>query len=220
VTEGKSKLKNCLLWFQTLCSGPELPTEMSKESQAKAGSPLSIQQMRKELEQVTEEKEQSEKKAAEYLDRLQRLQADMENFQKIAKRQVDAVTKQASERLLVKLLPVLDALEQAGKLSQSGDSMPTDEIGVGLKMLHQQLAEVLFAEGLEEIPSVGGLLDTERHEVVGYLEADDKPENTVVEEVRKGYFLNGKVIRPSLVVVAKARRSEAEPESETGGDSN
>jgi molecular chaperone GrpE len=193
---------------------------MSKESQAKAGNPPSIQQMRKELEQVTEEREQSEKKAAEYLDRLQRLQADMENFQKIAKRQVDAVTKQASERLLVKLLPVLDALEQAGKLSQSGDSMPTDEIGVGLKMLNQQLAEVLFAEGLEEIPTVGGLLDTERHEVVGYLETDDKPENTVVDEVRKGYFLNGKVIRPSLVIVVKARRPEAEPESETGGDSN
>jgi molecular chaperone GrpE len=176
--------------------------------------------MRKELEQVTEEKEQSEKKAADYLDRLQRLQADMENLQKIAKRQVDTITKQASERLLVKLLPVLDALEQAEKLTQSGDSMPTDEIGVGLKMLHQQLAEVLFAEGLEEIPTVGSLLDTERHEVVGYLETDDKPENTVVEEVRKGYFLNGKVIRPSLVIVTKAKRPEAEPEGEAGGDSD
>jgi molecular chaperone GrpE len=176
--------------------------------------------MRKELEQVTEEKEQSEKKAADYLERLQRLQADMENLQKITKRQVDTVTKQASERLLVNLLPVLDALEQAGKLTQFGDSMPTDEIGVGLKMLHQQFAEVLFAEGLEEIPAVGGLLDTERHEVVGYLETDDRPENTVVEEVRKGFFLNGKVIRPSLVIVTKAKRPEARPEGETEGDSN
>jgi molecular chaperone GrpE len=193
---------------------------MSKESEAKAGKTPSLQQMRKELEQATEEKEQSEKKAAEYLDRLQRLQADMENLQKIAKRQVDTVTKQASERLLVKLLPVLDALEQAGKLTQSRDSMPTDEIGVGLKMLHQQLAEVLFAEGLEEIPTVGGPLDTERHEVVSYLETDDRPENTVVEEVRKGYFLNGKVIRPSLVIVAKARRPEAETEREAEGESN
>jgi molecular chaperone GrpE len=67
---------------------------------------------------------------------------------------------------------------------------------------------------------VGGLLDTERHEVVGYLETDDRPENTVVEEVRKGYFLNGKVIRPSLVIVTKAKRPEARPEGETEGDSN
>jgi len=197
-----------------------LPTELSKESQAQAGKNPSVQQMRKELEQVTEEKEQSEKKAADYFERLQRLQADMENLQKITKRQADTAIKQASERLLVHLLPVLDALEQAGKLAKSGDSMPTDEIGVGLRMLHQQLAEVLFAEGLEEIPTVGGLLDTERHEVVGYLETDDKPENTVVEEVRKGYFLNGKVIRPSLVIVTKAKRPEVRPEGEAEGDSD
>ena len=197
-----------------------MPTEPSKEPIAKAEKSFSIQQVRKDLEEVTKQKEQSEKKAADYLDRLQRLQADMENLQKIAKRQVDTVTKQASERLLVKLLPVLDALQQAGKLAQSGDSMPTDEIGVGLKMLRQQLAEVLFAEGLEEIPTVGGPLDPDRHEVVGYLETDDRPENIVVEEVRKGYFLNGKVIRPSLVIVTKAKRPEASPEGETEEDSN
>ena len=197
-----------------------MPTEPTKESQAKAEKIPSVQQIRKELDQVIEEKKQSEKKAADYLDRLQRLQADMENLQKITKRQVDTVTKQASERLLVSLLPVLDTLEQAGKLTQSGDSMPTDEIGVGLRMLHQQLAEVLYAEGLEEIPTVGGLLDTERHEVVGYLETDDRPENTIVEEVRKGYFLNGKVIRPSLVIVTKAKRPEVRPEGEAEGDSS
>lgn len=197
-----------------------MPTEPSKEPIAKAEKSFSIQQVRKDLEEVTKQKEQSEKKAADYLDRLQRLQADMENLQKIAKRQVDTVTKQASERLLVKLLPVLDALQQAGKLAQSGDSMPTDEIGVGLKMLRQQLAEVLFAEGLEEIPTVGGPLDPDRHEVVGYLETDDRPENIVVEEVRKGYFLNGKVIRPSLVIVTKAKRPEASPEGESEEDSN
>lgn len=197
-----------------------MPTEPSKEPIAKAEKSFSIQQVRKDLEEVTKQKEQSEKKAADYLDRLQRLQADMENLQKIAKRQVDTVTKQASERLLVKLLPVLDALQQAGKLAQSGDSMPTDEIGVGLKMLRQQLAEVLFAEGLEEIPTVGGPLDPDRHEVVGYLETDDRPENIVVEEVRKGYFLNGKAIRPSLVIVTKAKRPEASPEGESEEDSN
>jgi len=197
-----------------------LPTEPSKEPIVKAEKSSSIQQVRKDLEEVTKQKEQSERKAADYLDRLQRLHADMENLQKITKRQVDTVTRQASERLLVNLLPVLDALQQAGKLAQSGDSMPTDEVGVGLKMLRQQLAEVLFAEGLEEIPTEGDPLDPDRHEVVGYLETDDKPENIVVEEVRKGYFLNGKVIRPSLVIVTKAKRPEARPEEETEGDSN
>ena len=178
--------------------------------------------MRRQLDEVTKQKEESDKKAADYLDRLQRLQADMENLQKITKRQLDTVTKQASERLLVNLLPVLDALQQAGKLTKSSDSMPTDEIGVGLRMLYQQLADILFAEGLEEIPTIGHSLDLGQHEVVGYSETDDKPENTVLEEVRKGYTLNGKVIRPSLVIVSKAKGSEvgAEPEEEVGEDSN
>lgn len=196
-----------------------MPTDPTKEPQAKAGNPSSIQQIRNQLDEVTKEKEESEKKAAEYLDRLQRLQADMENLQKITKRQVDTVTKQASERLLVDLLPVLDALQQAATLTRSSNSMPTDEIGVGLKMLYQQLVDVLFAEGLEEIPTVGHPLDPERHEVVGYSETDDKPENTVLEDVRKGYSLNGKVVRPSLVIVSKARRPEVEPEEGAAGDS-
>jgi molecular chaperone GrpE len=94
--------------------------------------------------------------------------------------------------------------------------MRTDEVGVGLKMLYEQLADVLFGEGLEEIPTVGHPLDPDMHEVVGYSETDDKAENTVIEEVRTGYSLNGKVIRPSLVIVSRRRR-EVEPEGEGGG---
>jgi molecular chaperone GrpE len=194
-----------------------LPNEPSKEKQGEDENPSSIKNIRDKLDALTKEKEESEKKAADYLDRLKRLQADMENLQKITKRQVDTVTRQASERLLVNLLPVLDALQHAGKLSKSSDSMRTDEVSVGLKMLYEQLADILFAEGLEEIPTVGHLLDPDRHEVVGYSETDDTPENTVIEEVRKGYSLNGKVIRPSLVIVSRAGRREVEPEEEEGG---
>jgi len=70
-------------------------------------------------------------------------------------------------------------------------------------MLQKQLTEILQSEGLEEIAAVGKQLDPELHEVVGYVESDEKPENIVVDEIRKGYTLNGKVIRPSLVVVSK-----------------
>jgi molecular chaperone GrpE len=75
-------------------------------------------------------------------------------------------------------------------------------------MLLKQLLEVLKGEGLEEIPAVGELLNPERHEVVSSVENNDVPENTIVEEVRRGYLLNGKVIRPSLVVVSKPKRAE------------
>lgn len=193
-----------------------MPTEPDKEPNAKAEKPQSIQQIQKELDEVAKQKEQSERRAAEYLDRLQRLQADMENLEKITKRQLDTVTRQASERLLVKLLPILDALQQAGEIAHSGNSLPPDEIALGLNMLHKQLTEVLYTEGLEEIPTVGRPLDLERHEVVSYMETDDKPENTVVEEVRKGYILNGQVVRPSLVVVSKPKTPKEKPVEETG----
>ncbi len=193
-----------------------MPSDPDKEPNATAEKFQSIQQIRKELDELTRQKEQSDKKAAEYLDQLQRLQADMENLQKITKRQLDTVTKHASERLLVKLLPILDALQQAGKIIHSNDSLPPGEIALGLKMLHKQLTEVLYSEGLEEIQAVGHPLDPELHEVVSYVEADDKPESTVVEEIRKGYVLNGKVIRPSLVVVSKPRTPGETPPEETG----
>ncbi len=188
-----------------------MPANLNEEPKAKTEKPPSIQQLRNELDEAVRQREQNEKKAAEYLDRLQRLQADMENLQKVAKRQLDNVTKQASEKLLVNLLPILDAMQQAENIAHSGNSLPPEEIAVGLGMLRKQLVEILSTEGLEEIPAVGRPLNPELHEVVGYVETDDEPENTIVEEVRKGYLLNGKVIRPSLVVVSKTRTAKDRP---------
>lgn len=192
-----------------------MPIIPRKEPTAKSDKPQSIQEahrqldeIHKQLGEVANQKEQSEKKAADYFSRLQRLQADMENLQKIAQRQVDTATKQASERLLLKLLPILDALQQAGKMAHKSNTLPPGEIAVGLRMLHQQLTEILATEGLKEIPTVGQPMNPGLHEVVGYMETDEKPENTVVEEVRKGYLLNNKVIRPSLVIVSKRKGSE------------
>ena len=175
-----------------------------------------VGELQKQLQDAMLQKAESERKAADYLDRLKRLQADMENIQKITKRQLETVTSQASERLVLKLLPSLDALRQAVKIASSNDSLPRDEIAVGLKMLQEQLVEVLQTEGLEEIPAESESLDPELHEVVSYVETDEKPENTVLEEVRKGYKLNGKVIRPSLVVVSRRPRRLESKEAEDG----
>jgi molecular chaperone GrpE len=171
-------------------------------------------QFQLQLEELERARRDSEKKATEYFERLQRLQADMENLQRITRRQVESITKQASENLMVKLLPILDALGQAGNFAQSGKPVSIQEIGVGLKMLLKQMIDTLRTEGLEEISAVGERLDPEKHEVVGYVETDDAPENSIVEEVRKGYQLNGKVIRPSLVVVSKAKT----PPDAAGGE--
>ncbi len=186
-----------------------------KAQQKPSREPLDFfEQVQLELDELSRAKQESEKKAEEYLDKLRHLQADMENLQKITKRQVEAITKQASESLLQRLLPIVDALEQAGRIAHANKVLPPEEIAVGLNMLLKQLTDVLHAEGLEGILSVGKSFDASRHEAVNYVETDEVPENTVTEEVRKGYMLNGRVIRPSLVVVSRARVShKSEDES-------
>jgi len=172
-----------------------------------------IEQFQAQLEELDHARKDSERKAAEYFDKLQRLQADMENLQKVTNRRIEAVTKQAAEGLVIKLLPIVDALQQASNFAQSNKSLPAEETAVGLSMLQKQLTDVLRSEGLEEIHAVGQTLDPERHEVVSYVETPDK-ENVVVEEVRKGYLLNGKVVRPSLVVVSKQKPTTDPEKSE------
>jgi len=201
--------------FSVICQLPGKRAEKPENPQAE--KPLDfIEQFRSQTDELVRQREESEKKAAEYLERLQRLQADLENLQKMTKRQIEAVTKQASEDLVLKLLPILDALQQATKITHEENSLPPEEISVGLKMLLKQLLEILRDEGLEEIPAVGELLNPERHEVVSSIETDDVPENTIVEEVRMGYLLNGKVIRSSLVVVSKPKPSSGQ-KLEKGG---
>src|SRR5208282_1189809 len=165
-------------------------------------------QVKLQLDELSKAKEESEKKAEEYLDKLRHLQADMDNLQKITKRQVETITKQASENLLQKLLPIIDALQQAGKIAHTNNPLPPEEIAVGLNMLQKQLTDILRGEGLDEIPSTGRPFDPARHEAVNYIETDEVPENTVIEELRTGYTLNGTVIRPSLVVVSRPKTTQ------------
>ena len=164
-----------------------------------------IEQLRMQLGELEKTKQESDKKALEYFEKLQRLQADMDNLQKMTKRQIESVTRDASRDLTKRLLPILDALQQAGKFVHGGKSLSREEIAVGLEMLYKQLMDVLRVEGLEEISALGQPLDPEKHEVANYVERDDASENRVVEEIRKGYLLNGRVLRPAMVVVTRPK---------------
>jgi len=182
--------------------------EPKAEQESKEAPDETILRLQSQLKELDRARQENERKAAEYFDKLQRLQADMENLQKITKRQIESITSQASRDMALKLLPILDALRQAGDFARGHESLPPEEIAVGLDMLHRQLVDVLKGVGVEEISAVGKPLDPEKHEVVNSVERDDAPENTVVEEVRKGYQLNGKVLRTALVVVAKPKPTD------------
>ena len=129
--------------------------------------------------------------AEERLELLMRCQADLDNVLKRAAREREETLKYASEKLICKLLPVLDSLEQAAKHDQ------------GSNVLHMQLLSVLSAEGLAPIEAKGRKFDPYRHEALYQVESEELEEGSVAEEIQKGYLLGDHVIRFSKVAVAR-----------------
>ncbi|MEW6183787.1 MAG: nucleotide exchange factor GrpE [Bacillota bacterium] len=141
----------------------------------------------------------TENKAQEYYQQLLRLRADFENLRRRVNKEREEFLHLAGEALVAALLPVLDDFERA--LKSPGDKI--EDFLAGLEMIHRRLSETLTREGLEVIPTVGDVFDPTRHEAVAFEEAGEGPENTVVEEFRRGYVFRGKVLRPALVKVVR-----------------
>jgi molecular chaperone GrpE len=139
--------------------------------------------------------------AESYLDDLRRLQADFDNYRKRTLREQTAMAASASQALVAKLLPVLDNFELA--VSAAEQSRDFDRMLKGVEMVFGELREVLQGEGLVKIEAEGKPFDPERHEAVVAVEQEDAEPGTVVDIVRTGYELRGKVLRPAMVKVAK-----------------
>jgi molecular chaperone GrpE len=139
--------------------------------------------------------------AEAYLDDLRRLQAEFDNYRKRMLREQTQRMAAASQALVTRLLPVLDNLELA--VSHAEQSRDFDRMLKGVEMIFGELREVLRAEGLVPIEAAGKPFDPERHEAVVAVEQDDAEPGTVVDVVRTGYELQGKVLRPAMVKVAK-----------------
>jgi molecular chaperone GrpE len=139
--------------------------------------------------------------AESYLDDLRRLQAEFDNYRKRMLREQTARIASASQALVARLLPVLDNFELA--VSHAEQSRDFDRMLKGVEMVFGELREVLQAEGLVKIEAEGKPFDPERHEAVVAVEQEDAEPGTVVDVVRTGYELRGKVLRPAMVKVAK-----------------
>jgi molecular chaperone GrpE len=139
--------------------------------------------------------------AESHLDDLRRLQADFDNYRKRTLREQTARAASASQALVARLLPVLDNFELA--VSAAEQSRDFDRMLKGVEMVLGALREVLEGEGLVKIEAEGKPFDPERHEAVVAVEQEDTEPGTVVDLVRAGYELRGKVLRPAMVKVAK-----------------
>ncbi len=135
--------------------------------------------------------EEAQSLAEERLDLFKRCRADLDNTLKIVAREKDEHARYASEKLISKLLCVLDSLEQASKHDE------------GSEVLYQQLFNILKGEGLEPIDAVGKKFDPYKHEAMMQVKSEELEEDCVAQEIQRGYTLNSRVIRFSKVAVVK-----------------
>jgi molecular chaperone GrpE len=141
-----------------------------------------------------------ESAAAEAKDRHLRLAADFDNFKKRARQEQLETIQHASAELIGRLLPALDDLHKALQNKPAG----TDESWLkGVELSVRKLEEALGAHGLEPIEAVGARFDPKLHEAIGHEESADHPEDTVVSELRRGYRIRDRVVRPALVKVSR-----------------
>ena len=142
-------------------------------------------------------------RADEHWDRLLRTTADFENFKKRAARERVESAQSATAALLQKLLPVLDHFEMAQAAAQTAKGDKLAALQEGIALIQQQLKSILSSTGLEEIDATGKAFDPALHEAVSQQESADIPEGHVAQQLRKGYKLRERLLRPATVVVAK-----------------
>ena len=164
-----------------------------------------------ELELLAQALETEKKRSEDYLNRLKYMQADFENLKKRLDRQLEEVRKYCNERLVLELLGIVDELEVAVQ-----EGKQTESIAVflqGVEMIMKKLRKVLENEEVSPIECIGQAFDPSKHEVIAKVENDE--EGKIIEEIRKGYIMKGKVIRPSVVKITVKRSLKTTKEVES-----
>jgi molecular chaperone GrpE len=143
-------------------------------------------------------------KARHYYDQWARTTADFDNYKKRATRERQDAIRFANEALIEKLIPVLDNFDSAlSAASTSGATTALQSLQTGISMIYQQLKNVLTEAGLEEIDASNKPFDPNWHEALSQQPSADVPEGNVLQQLRKGYKLRDRLLRPAGVVVAK-----------------
>jgi molecular chaperone GrpE len=145
--------------------------------------------------------------AAELKDRLLRAQAEWDNSRKRILKEKEEAVRYAGEALLERLLPVLDNFEMGMQAAKSATDAKA--IAQGFEMALAQFQQVLREAGVESIEAIGHPFDPHRHEALGHHESEDHPEGHVLSQMRKGYKLKDRLLRPASVFVAKTPETKA-----------
>ncbi len=142
-----------------------------------------------------------EERLAESNEKFLRLFSEFDNYRKRTNKERIELSKTATEDIITAMLPVLDDMERACKLGSS--KAESDPVFEGFLLIFNKFKSIMRQKGVEEIPAVGEDFDTDFHEAITHIAAeDDGQKGKVMEEIQKGYSLHGKVIRFSKVIVA------------------
>lgn len=157
--------------------------------------------LRSELQSVKDELRKAKESSEGSLSKLKYLMADFDNYRKQMEKQAATKVETAKAELLLKFLNIRDDYLRA--LSVAKQAKTEAVVIEGLEGILKNIDSLLASEGIREIETVGMPFDPNMHDAIAYSARDDVKENTVTAEIRKGYTLNSKVLRPSLVEIAK-----------------
>jgi len=160
-----------------------------------------------EVVSLREQLRQEQDKSKEHLNKLLYAQADFENYRKRLDQEVESRIDAGKARLIQSLLGIVDELGLALKASRNVEC--ASAVAEGIEIVLRKFRDLLAGEGLCRIESIGRKFDPTLHEAVERVPCDEKEEGTVVEEVREGYTLRGKLIRPSIVKIAVPHMAES-----------
>jgi molecular chaperone GrpE len=163
-----------------------------------------LQQLRKQTDELQKEKEQ-------LFEKLQRVSADYANFQKRTPTQIAYAIAYEKEKIIKTLLPVLDNFEHTLQNAHSAEN--ANVVLKGVQIIYDQMLDILKSHNVEQIKATGEKFDPALHEAMTQQTNAEEEDNVVLEEFQTGYTLNGRVIRPSRVVVNKVASEKTSPQS-------
>ena len=187
--------------------------EKSKTENSHDADRKETEKKKDELEELRGRIESLQKEKDELFGKLQRVSADYANYQKRMPKQISDSISYEKERIIKSLLPALDNFEHTLQNAHSAEDV--DVLVKGIQIIYDQFIEILKSHSVEQIEALGEPFDPAVHEAMTQRTDAEKEENVVLEEFQKGYQLNGRVIRPSKVIVNKLPVEEIAVQEDT-----
>jgi molecular chaperone GrpE len=154
-----------------------------------------------EVEALKSQLEEADQKAEQHWDAVLRTRAEMDNLRKRQTRELENAHKYALDKMAMELLPVRDTLEMG--VAASTEEADVVKIAEGTELTLKMLTQALEKFNIVEVDPVGQKFDPDLHQAISMQEGTDKPANTVLSVMQKGYTLNDRLLRPAMVIIAK-----------------